>query len=117
MIDPLLTATGKQQCYELQREFPFHSTAELIVASPLRRTIYTALLAFAPIFKRNPGLKIIALPDLQEVSDLNCDCGSGLETLKKEVIENNLPVDLSLVPIGWQGKVSGIEIRVMINGY
>lgn len=65
---------------------------------PLRRTIYTALLAFAPVFERNPGLKIIALPDLQEVSDLPCDCGSDLETLKKEVIENNLPVDLSLIP-------------------
>lgn len=106
MVDPPLTSTGKQQCLELQQVFPFHSTAELIVASPLRRTIYTALLAFAPVFEKTPDLKIIALPDLQEFSDLPCDCGSDLGTLENEVRENNLPVDLSLVPSGWQEKVS-----------
>lgn len=117
MVDPPLTSTGEQQCHLLREEFPFHSTTELIVASPLRRTIYTALLAFKPVLETNPGLKIIALPDLQEVSDLPSDCGSVLETLEEEVIKNNLPVDLSLVPSGWQIKVSEPGPQSMINSY
>lgn len=35
-----------------------------------------------------------------------CDIGSDLEALAKEVIENDLPVDLSLVMEGWNDKVS-----------
>lgn len=107
MIDPLLTPAGEKQCEKLREDFPFHSSVELIVASPIRRTIYTALHAFAPVFKKNPGLKLIALPDLQEVSDLPCDSGSDLESLEKEVLDNNLPVDLSLVSNRWHVKVSG----------
>ncbi|ODM19372.1 hypothetical protein SI65_05990 [Aspergillus cristatus] len=104
MIDPLLTPAGERQCDELRAAFPFHSSVQLVVASPLRRTIYTALHAFVPVFERNRESKLIALPDLQEVSDLPCDSGSDLETLEKEVLENNLPVDLSLVSSGWHVK-------------
>jgi len=111
MIDPLLTPAGESECRELRAAFPFHSSVQLVVASPLRRTIYTALHAFGPVFERNPDLKLIVLPDLQEVSDLPCDSGSDLNTLKKEVLENNLPVDLSLVSDGWHVKVSGPNFR------
>lgn len=107
MIDSLLTLAGERQCDKLREDFPFHSSVELVVASPIHRTIYTALHAFAPVFESNPELKLIALPDLQEVSDLPCDSGSDLESLEKEVLENNLPVDLSLVSSGWHVKVSG----------
>lgn len=106
MIDPLLTPAGERQCDKLREDFPFHSSVELVVASPIRRTIYTALHAFAPVFERNSELKLIALPDLQ-VSDLPCDSGSDFESLEKEVLESNLPVDLSLVSSGWHVKVSG----------
>ncbi|PGH19262.1 hypothetical protein AJ80_04128 [Polytolypa hystricis UAMH7299] len=101
--DPLLTPHGETQCRNLLVNFPYHSQIDLIVASPLRRTIYTALLAFEkPI--REKGLKIIALPEIQETSDVPCDIGSDLEDLAREVEEKGLPVDLSLVVKGWNSK-------------
>ncbi|KMP01098.1 hypothetical protein CIHG_01389 [Coccidioides immitis H538.4] len=101
--DPLLTPHGETQCRNLLVNFPFHANVELIVASPLRRTIYTALLAFeVPL--REKGLKVIALPHVQETSDVPCDIGSDLEALAKEVREKDLPVDLSLVMEGWNDK-------------
>lgn len=101
--DPLLTEHGEKQCLNLRVNFPFHSDIDLVVASPLRRTIYTALNTFElPIKQKN--LKIIALPEIQETSDLPCDTGSDLADLKKEVEEKGLPVDLSLVVEDWNHK-------------
>ena len=45
---------------------------------------------------------IIALPELQEVSDYRSDTGSDVEVLQKEM--QGKPVDLSLVPEGWNSK-------------
>jgi broad specificity phosphatase PhoE len=94
--DPLLTPLGESQCRSLSTIFPFppSSTSVVIAASPLKRTIYTALLSFAPLI-RNRGLKIIALPEVQETSDLPCDTGSKIEELHREFKDK--PVDLSLV--------------------
>ena len=104
MPDPLLTEHGENQCRALQEKFPFHDKIELIVASPLRRTLYTALISFERIIKKK-NLTIIALPELQETSQVPCDVGSDLEVLRKEVEEKKLPVDLSLVTKDWNIKV------------
>ncbi|KAF3484348.1 uncharacterized protein GIQ15_03672 [Arthroderma uncinatum] len=101
--DPLLTPHGENQCRTLHANFPYHSQIDLIVASPLRRTIYTALHSFEDII-REKELKIIALPEIQETSDVPCDTGSDLADLKQEVEEKGLPVDLSLVPEDWNDK-------------
>ena len=98
--DPSLTPYGEEQCRRLNQYFPDHQNVELLVASPIRRTIYTTLLSFEPGVKR--GLKVIALPELQETSDLPCDTGSDLATLHKEF--HDQPVDLSLVHTGWNSK-------------
>ncbi|KGQ02053.1 hypothetical protein PAAG_11234 [Paracoccidioides lutzii Pb01] len=103
LSDPLLTPHGESQCKDLSAEFPHHSQIDLIVASPLRRTLYTALLAFEDQIKSR-GLTIIALPEIQETSDVPCDVGSDLELLEKEVAEKGLPVDLKLVEEGWNSK-------------
>lgn len=103
--DPNLTPLGEQQCVELRDSFPYHAQIDLVTASPLRRTIYTALLGFEPVFKAKKDLKLIALPDAQETSDLPCDTGSDPDALKKEFEEKALPVDLSLVTDGWNSKV------------
>lgn len=97
MHDPSLTPFGEEQCRELAQRFPYHKEMELLVTSPIRRTIYTTLLAFESDIKR--GISVIALPEAQEVSDLPCDTGSDLEVLKKEM--EGKPVDLSLVHEGW----------------
>ncbi|KAJ5661925.1 uncharacterized protein N7477_009541 [Penicillium maclennaniae] len=100
--DPLLTDLGHEQCRKLQESFPRHAYVDLVTASPLRRTIYTALESFEPVFKSHPDMQLIALPDLQETSDVPCDTGSDPEVLREEFAGKN--VDLGLVHEGWNNK-------------
>lgn len=100
--DPPLTDLGHEQCKKLRASFPRHADIDLVTASPLRRTIYTALESFEPVFQAKPDLKIIALPDIQETSDVPCDTGSEPEALKCEFKSG---VDLTLVQKGWNNKV------------
>ena len=44
--DPDLTPLGKEQCAALRRAFPLHDKVTYLVASPMRRTLYTCLYAF-----------------------------------------------------------------------
>jgi broad specificity phosphatase PhoE len=99
--DPPLTLFGEQQCHEIAATIPFHDQIELVVTSPLRRTIRTALLAFVPEITR--GVRVIALPLLQEASTLPCDTGSELDIIKEEFKDS--AVDFSLVQEGWHLKV------------
>lgn len=99
--DPLLTPFGEEQCRYLSKNFPKPQNVDLVVASPIKRTIYTALIAFELVIKEK-GLKVVTLPELQETSDLPCDTGSTPEELAKEF--EGKPVDLSLVKPGWNNK-------------
>lgn len=100
--DPSLTPFGEQQCRDIAATFPYHNQIELVVTSPFRRAICTALLSFAPEVER--GVKVLALPQLQEASDLPCDTGSELSVIKDEFKDS--PVDFSHVKDGWHKKVS-----------
>ena len=100
--DPLLTPLGISQCEALASSFPFTDRIDLIVASPLKRTIYTALHTFASLLAQNPHMRVVALPEIQETSDLPCDTGSDIEELRREF--KGKPVDLSLVTEGWNSK-------------
>ncbi|KAB8071169.1 histidine phosphatase superfamily [Aspergillus leporis] len=102
--DPLLTDLGNEQCRQLSEKFPFHDKVELVTASPLRRTIYTALQSFMPVFEARKDTKLILLPDVQETSDVPCDTGSDPDVLRKEMEEKGLPVDSTLVHEGWNNK-------------
>ena len=97
--DPSLTPFGEEQCATLANSFPAHPEITHLVASPLRRTLYTALLSFPEAVAR--GIKVIALPELQETSDLPCDTGSERAVLEKEFSDK---VDLNLVGEGWNSK-------------
>lgn len=101
MSDPLLTPYGEEQCRDLATKFPYHDNIDLVVASPLKRTIYTALHGFGADIQRR-DLTVIALPELQETSDLPCDTGSSPEDIAIEF--DAKPVDLSLVLPGWNSK-------------
>ncbi|KAL2797753.1 histidine phosphatase superfamily [Aspergillus keveii] len=105
--DPLLTDLGNTQCEKLRDSFPRHDKIDLVVASPLRRTMYTALQSFEPVFNANPNMKLILLPDIQETSDVPCDTGTDPALLQKEIEEKGLPVDASLVHDGWNDKTGG----------
>ncbi|KAL0469868.1 histidine phosphatase superfamily [Neurospora intermedia] len=108
--DPLLTPLGESQCAALRDSFPYHDKITHLVASPMRRTLYTCLLSFQPAIERLAAAKggkkvVVALPEVQEVSNLPCDVGSAPEKLHQEFDEAGL-VDLSLVKDGWQDKHS-----------
>lgn len=100
--DPVLTDLGHEQCRKLRESFPGHANVDLVTASPLRRTIYTALEGFEPVFKAHPKMQLIALPDIQETSDVACDTGSDPQVLREEFAGKN--VDLGLVHEGWNNK-------------
>ncbi|KAJ5717875.1 hypothetical protein N7488_003521 [Penicillium malachiteum] len=100
--DPLLTDLGHEQCAKLRDSFPFHDKIDLMTASPLRRTIYTALESFEPVFKAHPEMKLLALPDVQETSDVPCDTGSDPQVLREEFADKN--VDLEMVHEDWNNK-------------
>ncbi|OTB09531.1 hypothetical protein M426DRAFT_316076 [Hypoxylon sp. CI-4A] len=100
--DPELTPLGQSQCDELCKRFDAHDKITHLVASPLRRTIYTCLRSFAPVAQS--GKKVIALPDAQEISTLPCDIGSEPSKLEDEFGDR---VDLRLVQKGWNDKSRG----------
>jgi hypothetical protein len=119
--DPELTQLGEQQCAKLKDSFPYHSQIELVAASPLRRTIHTALLSFQPVFEANKDFKILCIPEAQETSDVPCDTGSDPAVLQKEFVDRGLPVDISLVHDGWNSKVFFLSLHetadsVLISG-
>ena len=99
--DPDLTPLGKQQCAELQKKFPHHHGVDLIVSSPIRRTLYTALLSFEDDIQKKQ-LTIIALPELQETSDLPCDTGSSVSQLANEFAGKS--IDFTHVQPEWTVK-------------
>jgi len=116
--DPLLTSKGLSQCGKLSTTFLHHSRITHLVASSLRRTLYTCLLSFPDEVRA--GLKVVALPELQETSDLPCDTGSEPAALAEEFGKGDYKdtVDLSLVQPGWNSKTgrwspaaSAIEAR------
>ncbi|KAG9250437.1 histidine phosphatase superfamily [Emericellopsis atlantica] len=78
--DPDLTELGLQQCKELREAFIHHDKLTRLVASPLRRTVYTAIHAFG----EDKLYPITALDLLQEVSTSPCDTGSAKEKLDEE---------------------------------
>jgi broad specificity phosphatase PhoE len=111
--DPRLTEEGIKECQTLEARFPYQSTIDLIVASPLRRTIQTALYSFQPAIKR--GVGVVALAELQETSDVACDTGSDVKDLKREFSEYQSVsvtsvVDFSLVPENWNRKVAVLDL-------
>ena len=98
--DPELTDLGRSQCAALAATFPFQDAVTHVVASPFRRTLYTALLGFAPALRRTAG-RVTALALVQEVSTLPCDVGSPVPRLRDEFGD---AVDLAGVPDDWYVK-------------
>lgn len=106
--DPLLTRLGEEQCTQLAALFPYHSSITHLVASPLKRTLYTCLLSFPS--EVSSGLKVLAIPELQENGNIPCDTGSDPDILAKELADGTFAgrykdsVDLSRVHAGWNSK-------------
>lgn len=107
IIDPVLTDRGKQQSRDLAVKLASRQAAGeldvgLVLASPLTRTISTALIAFEAPLASGKLPSIRAWPAVQEVSDVPCDRGSPLAVVSEEFGQDK--VDFGLVEEGWEHK-------------
>ena len=90
--DPYLTINGIAQAEQILTTYKFLNQPTLVLVSPLKRALQTALYAFHPIFNKRvtklypqeQAPRFLALPQLQEVSENPCDTGISLSSLKKE---------------------------------
>lgn len=103
MRDPALTEYGVEQCRHLHSTFPYMESVDLVVASPLKRTIDTAMHSFKSAIEKRK-LVVIALPELQETSDLPCDTGSSYEELAKAFAGKPVNLDLVKARPDWTSK-------------
>ena len=79
------------------------AAAELIVSSPLRRTLQTTALGWAPAVARLGGpRRVVVLPQAQECSALPCDTGSSREQLEAD--PEFAVFDLAGLPADWNSK-------------
>lgn len=106
--DPGLTERGREQAQELAvriTELQADGGVDigLVLASSLRRTLMTALAAFAPQLAWKRPAMVHAWPDVQEVSDLPCDSGSALALVQEEF--GSELVNYDMVENGWELKV------------
>lgn len=106
--DPDLTDLGKEQCAALHAEFPHHDKITKLIASPMRRTVYTCLYAFGT----DKLMPVIALPVLQEVSQSPCDTGSPVAKVRAE-FEGK--VDYSAVEETWTDKGPNSEYEPVLE--
>ena len=89
--DPGLTARGRRQARRLAAAYPYRDRVARIVASPMRRTIETALAAFAPADDGDgegaagaqSRITLALLPELQEVNASPSSTGSPVRTLMR----------------------------------
>lgn len=109
-LDPPLTALGHEQAAKLINTFPNPERIVVVITSPLRRAIQTALAGFSHVLDKSyygdgsggieNGVQLILDPDLQERSALPCDTGSANSVLEKEF--KNL--DLGKLTEEWRSK-------------
>ncbi|KAL8833236.1 MAG: hypothetical protein Q9170_004400 [Blastenia crenularia] len=98
--DPLLTPVGEQQCLQLRDSFPYHSEIDLLVTSPMHRTLQTTLRSFSLEIDR--GVPCIAIPELQECGDEPCNTGKDPELLKWSFVGS--PINFDLVVEEWNSR-------------
>ncbi|CCJ31231.1 unnamed protein product [Pneumocystis jirovecii] len=89
--DPELTEFGKDQAKLLLLHYDHLKELDLIISSPMRRAIETVLIGFDGFLSlknsiniHHKSIPLIILPELQEISDRNCDTCSPLEDLQSQ---------------------------------
>ncbi|PRP88305.1 hypothetical protein PROFUN_03414 [Planoprotostelium fungivorum] len=92
--DPPLTQLGEQQAKTLYERYPElceEGGVDLIISSPLRRTLQTTILAYG-----KTGAPVLIMPELQETQNKPCDTGSDVDEFPQ--------FDFSRVPADWNSK-------------
>jgi len=108
--DAELTTSGALQSVALGKKFPHMEEIGIILISPLRRSIQTALLAFSGIIHERfylpgeggipGGVDLVVDPKLQEIGDETWNTGSTTDDLIVEFPK----LDLSLLTSPWPAK-------------
>lgn len=108
--DANLTIKGELQSVKMGQQFPDMDTVGVVLTSPLRRSVHTALLAFSTIIHERfylpgeggitGGIDLILQPKLQEIGDEIFNTGSPTAKLREEWPN----LDLSLLISPWPRK-------------
>eukprot|EP00466_Bigelowiella_natans_P005647 jgi/Bigna1/89272/estExt_fgenesh1_pg.C_460086 len=112
--DPGLTPLGFDQASSIQehkilneiiKENESKNEKTLLIVSPLRRTLQTALTAFdGHLSLGNKGpLAFVCNADIQETGEINCDCGRPLSEVKEEFKKHDF-IDFSYIQEDWHEK-------------
>ncbi len=120
--DPALTDLGfGEQCDQLakylQNEEPLARQIELIVVSPMRRTMQTAQQGLGWLMKK--GVPVILRAEFQENSSKPCDTGTAISVMEKEwpqfdwsTVDPIYPANTGLYEFSKNGLIQrGIEAR------
>lgn len=105
--DPKLTPLGEEQCRELHvslQSHPLANKVELIVVSPMRRTLQTTTIGLDFLIKK--GIPVLADPNWQENADKPCDTGSEISVMEREFA--GWGVDFGGVDEKWVDKTSDL---------
>ncbi|KAI0596294.1 histidine phosphatase superfamily [Biscogniauxia sp. FL1348] len=102
--DAPLTPLGKKQAASLAHQIPqLQQEAEVIISSPLRRTLQTTYLGWGPAVARLGGPKqVVCLPQAQECNGFPCDTGSARSALEAD--PEFAVFDLSPLTDDWTSK-------------
>lgn len=100
--DPPLSDLGVQQCHELRdhlrANLPLVEDAELIIVSPMRRTLQTAQEGLGWLIDR--GVPVVPRAEWQENSNQPCDTGTPMTIIVKDYPQFNF----DKVPSEWPVK-------------
>lgn len=112
IFDPDLSRKGLLQAKELHDDFPYKRNVGMVITSPLRRTLRTAIEGFSDVINRaaflterssrgvENGVPLLLDPDLQAHSARPCDTGSDIAALQDDFPE----VSLAKLDIDWHIK-------------
>lgn len=120
LLDPELTDLGIQQAAAVADDVllaPWLDLSgtgggegvELVVSSPLKRTVATALGAFGGWLCAARGRRVLLQADLQETGNVRCDTGSPLLELQKHFAKDAEFLDFMELQPGWEKKEGPYE--------
>ena len=95
LVDPRLSPLGESQAAKTNEMLLTFPPVDLIVCSPLSRTLQTYLLTIDHLVRsaKFAEIPLIIHPDLQEVCSVPCDVGRPVEELKRDFPSLNEPLD------------------------
>ncbi|KAF9076121.1 phosphoglycerate mutase-like protein [Rhodocollybia butyracea] len=107
ILDAPLTPLGRHQAEELfTKTGDLQASADLLVSSPLKRTLQTTIIGYrglrARLESQEPPKPLIVLSRLQEVNDFPCDTGSSRHEL--EQIDEFKNINFDSLEDDWNSK-------------